>query len=163
MEMKIKNKKPEVRFLYDMKKVIYEQKWLRKVSNFSVYYMYRGIQKKGELRYDITHIPAKMLGQEFTKTKGHIHNKNFQEVYRVLKGEAIFLMQKSNGKGVEDVFAIKAKRRDIVIVPPFYGHVTINPGKKDLEVANWISKKCQNSYSLFEKRKGACYYFTKRR
>ena len=160
--MRIKSKKPEIRFLHDMKKVIYDQKWLKRAANFEVYYMHRGIKKKGNLRYDITVIPAQMLGQEFTKTKGHIHSQNFQELYKVLKGKAIFLLQKAENKKVEDVLALKAKTGDVVIVPPYYGHITINPSKNTLSVANWVSKKCKNIYTAVQKNRGFCYLYTKK-
>jgi len=155
-------KRPEIRFLFDLKKVIYDQEWLKKACNFEVYYTYRGVKTRGELRYDITKIKAKMLGREFFKTKGHEHSKSFQEVYRVLKGRAIFLLQKYKNRKVEDVYAVKARAGEVVVVPPYYGHITINPSKKDLKIANWISKKCQSSYNLFEKFRGACYYYTQK-
>lgn len=154
-------KKPEIRFLNDMKGVVYDQEWLKKTANFEIYYMYRGVKTKGELRYDITKIKAKMLGKEFPKTKGHEHLENFQEVYKVFKGKAIFLFQKYRNNKIEDVYAVRAKTGAVIIVPPYYGHITINPSKEELIIANWISKKCKNSYNLFEKRQGACYYYTK--
>lgn len=155
------NKKPDIRFLYDMKKVIYDRKWLKSAKNFPLYYMYRGIKKKGDLRYDITVIPSLMLGNEFTKTKGHEHSNKYGEVYQVLKGKAIYLIQKWKRNKIEDVFAIKAEKNDFVVIPPYCGHITINPINQELREANWISKKCKNNYHLFEKKQGACYYYTK--
>ncbi len=155
-------RKPNIRFLYDMKRVLYDQEWLKKTSDFPVYYMYRGIKEKGELRYDITRIKAKMLGKEFPKTLGHEHSESFQEVYKVLSGKAIYLLQKYKNRKIEDVYAVEAKVGDVVIVPPRYGHVTINPSKKELKMANWLSKKCKNSYTLFKKLGGACYFYTQK-
>ena len=162
MEMNLKNKNPDIRYLNDMKEVLYDQKWLRTSSNLELYYMYRGIKKKNDLRYDIAIIPAKMLGQEFVKTKGHEHLGKFGEVYIVLEGRAIFLMQKRKGQEIKDVCAIKAKKGDVAVIPPYYGHVTINPSKKDLKIANWVSENCQSDYQLLEKMQGACYYYTKK-
>ena len=159
--MEIKNKKPDIRYLYDMKNVLYDQKWLEKALNFELYYMYRGLKEKNGLRYDITKIPAKMLGEEFVKTKGHEHIGRCGEVYIVLEGQAIYLMQKCKDNRIEDVFCVKAKKGDIVIIPPDYGHITINPSKKDLKMANWLSKKCKSDYKIFEKMQGACYFYTK--
>jgi glucose-6-phosphate isomerase len=64
-------------------------------------------------------------------------------------------------KKIEDVYAVKAGVGKVVIVPQGYGHVAINPARKELRVANWISEKCQNSYNLSEKKRGACYYYTR--
>lgn len=38
--------KPEIRYLNDMKMVLYDQKWAKKAPDFEVYYMYRGVKKK---------------------------------------------------------------------------------------------------------------------
>ena len=167
----LKDKIPDVRYLKDIKSVVYDKNWLKNSPDFELYYMYRGLEEKNNLRYDITIIPAKMLGQEFVKTKGHYHVGKFQEVYIVLEGKAIYLMQKSfdaaqdkeNEEKIEDVFAVKAEKGQAIIIPPFYGHVTINPAKEDLKMANWVSKDCKNDYSLYEKNQGACYYFILRR
>ncbi len=162
MEINLKSKKPNIRFLKEMKEVLYDQKWAKKTVNFELYYMYRGLKRKNGLRYDITVIPPKMLGQEFVKTKGHEHSNNYGEVYLVLEGEAIFLIQKHRHNKIEDVYAIKAKKGGAVIIPPYYGHITINPSDKKLKVANWLDERCQNIYDLFVKKQGACYYYTKK-
>ena len=156
--------KPDIRYLNDVKKVLFDKKWLKKADNFELYYMYRGIKRKNDLRYDITIIPSKMLGQEFVKTKGHHHQGKHGEVYIVLKGQAIYLLQQQAEKDqeIKDVYAVKAKKNDVIIVPPFYGHVTINPGKEKLETANWLFDKCESNYNIFEKMSGACYFYTEK-
>lgn len=159
--MILKQKKPDIRYLKDMGGIVYDKKWAKKAPNFPLYYMYRGIKKKQGLRYDITIIPARMLGQEFTKTKGHEHSGNFGEIYIVLSGRAIYLLQKYQKGKVEDVYAIRAKKGGIAVIPPNYSHVTINPTSKELKEANWCNEKCKNIYELYEKKQGACYYYTK--
>lgn len=165
MEMiKYKNQIPDIRYLYDMKEVIYDQKWLATAPNLELYYMYRAVKREAGLRYDITVIPFQMLGQEFVKTKGHQHPDKFAELYEVLKGQAMFLMQKcpENGfRAIEDVYAVEGKKGDKVFVPPHYGHVTINPGPDDLKMSNWVADNFKSDYSLFLKKQGAAYYYTK--
>jgi glucose-6-phosphate isomerase len=156
--MKI-GKKPEIRYLKDLKKVLFDKKFLKKSKNFPLYYIFRGVKEKKDLRYDITIIPPKILGKEFVKTKGHFHFGNFGELYKVLTGEGIFLIQKGNDK-IEDVYFIRAKRGEYVKIPPGYGHATINPSKKILKIANWVSKKCHSNYQNVEKKNGMCYYYT---
>ena len=158
MALKIK---PKIRSLKELKQVVYDKNWLRKTKDFPVYYMYRGVKKKGNLRYDITVIPSKMLNGEFAKTQGHHHPANYGEVYTVLKGKALFLMQKVEKNKVRDVFAIKAKKGENIIVPPGYGHVTINPSGETLKLANWASNSSKSIYGLLGKKGGACYYYTK--
>lgn len=157
---KINRVKPDIRHLKDMEEVIYDKDWLKKAdSNLELYYMYRGIEAKDNIRYDITIIPPKMLGKEFVKTKGHKHLP--REVYVVLDGEAIFLAQKTKNKTVENVFATEAKKDDVVIIPSNYSHVTINPSNEELKLGNYIEKDCQNNYAVIKKMKGACYFYTK--
>lgn len=156
----LKNLKPDIRYLRDMKDVVFDKEWLEAADpNLELYYMYRGLDKKDSLRYDITVIPPKMLGKEFVKTKGHNHP--VKEKYIVLEGEAIFLVQKGKEK-IEDVYAVKAKKGDEVIIPADYDdHIAINPSNQELKLGNWITEDCQNDYSVIQDMAGACYFYTK--
>ena len=158
MGINLKGKKPDIRFLKEMKKVLYDRKWAKNAPNLELYYMYRGLKKKDGLRYDITIIPSRMLGKEFVKTKGHEHLGKFGEIYIVFGGEAIYLMQKREKDGIKDVYIVQAKKGDVVVIRPGYGHVTINPSRKTLKMANWIAENCKSSYKIFEKKQGACYF-----
>lgn len=162
MEVDLKKLTPDIRYAKDMKEAIMNKEWLKNHENDELYYMYRGIEEKDSLRYDITIIPAKMMGNEFVKTKGHYHVSSWQEVYTVLEGEAIYLLQKRDQNGnIEDVYAVKAQKGDFIIMPSFYGHVTINSSKtQNLKMANWISPDCKSEYSDYENLQGACYYYT---
>jgi len=155
------NAKPDIRFLNDMKEVLCDRKWAETAPNFELYYMYRGVKRENGLRYDITAIPPRMLGEEFTKTQGHRHAETHSEIYIVLEGRATYLLQKYANGIVEDVYVVEAKKGDVVVVPPHYGHVTINPsGKETLKMANWVCETCKNVYDLYVEKQGACYYFT---
>ena len=70
-------------------------------------------------------------------------------------------MQKAKGKIIENIVAIEAKRGEYVIFPPKYAAIIINPLKKELKIANWVSVKNKNIYEELEKMKGAGYYCTK--
>lgn len=161
MEIDLIKLTPNIRKLSDMKEVIADQTWAANALDVDLYYMYRGVAQENGLRYDITVIPARMLGNEFSKTKGHVHIGNYQEVYTVLEGQAIYLMQKTEHENVQDVYAVKCDKGDTIIIPSGYGHMTINPSStQELKMANWISPDCKSDYSLFEKLQGACYYYT---
>jgi len=163
MEVKLENVIPDVRTLDELKNVAYDKTWLATAQDTDLYYMYRGVEEKDGLRYDITIIPAVMLGAEFSKTKGHYHIGKYQEVYTVLEGTSIYLLQKKKSGSddeIEDAIAIACQKGDVIVIPPNYGHITINPSATDkLTMANWISKDCKSDYSLFEKLQGACYYY----
>ena len=122
--------------------------------------MYRGVSLSDSIRYDIIVLPSQMLGQEFARTKGNRNSNNFPELYTILKGQAIFLMQKSNKGIIEDVVAVKAKKGEFVIIPARYAVITINPSKKELKFGNWVSEKNKNIYKELEKTNGACYFYT---
>ncbi|MCX6765064.1 MAG: glucose-6-phosphate isomerase [Candidatus Nealsonbacteria bacterium] len=162
MEVNLSDKTPDVRKLKDMEKVVYDKEWFKTANpDLELYYMYRMIEEKNGLRYDITVIPANMLGKEFTKTKGHNHAGYYGEIYIVLEGEGIYFLQKGDENNIEDVCVVRAKKGDVISIPAGYGHVTINPNKtQELKMANWVKKEDKGNFSLFEKNQGACYYFT---
>ena len=172
----LKNQTPDIRRLFDMKEVIFDQEWLKKQENKELYYMYRGMglseedKKKIEaarLRYDITVIPPLMLGREFNKTAGHYHCEaatgiSYPEIYEVLSGEAYYLMQRSiENNSIKDTYFVHAVAGDKVIIPPNYGHFTINAGDKDLAMANWVCLDCVSDYSEVKEKQGACYFATR--
>jgi len=154
---------PDVRTLNDMRNVLADRDFVKSSPNFNLYYMYRGIEKTDGLRYDITVMPANFIGNEFTKTKGHYHLENWQEVYTVLEGAAIYLMQKRGGnREIEDAYYVITNKGESIIIPPSYGHVTINPSdREELKMANWVSPDCKVDYKPYEEKQGACYYYTK--
>ena len=158
---KIQNPKLKIRYLDEIGNLLYDKKWIKSACNSELYYVYRGVKRKDDLRYDVTVIPPRMLGNEFVKTKGNRNRKGYQELYTVLRGEALFLMQKTQGKSVKDVFIIKAQKGKWIIVPPNYLVVIINPGRKILKTGNWVSVKNKNIYEEVEKMQGACCFYTK--
>ncbi|MDI6858957.1 MAG: glucose-6-phosphate isomerase family protein [Methanocellales archaeon] len=171
LEFGTKIAEPSIRRLDDMKGVIYDKRWLKSAGNFDLYYMYRDLSlsrrdeaiiKKNGLRYDITIIPPRVLGVEYVKTAGHYHplvpgaKLSYAEVYEVLEGEAHYLLQKCDD--VMDVVLIKAERGDKVIIPPGYGHVTINPSNKELKMCNWVARDFSSIYEPIKEKGGAAYF-----
>ncbi len=173
LEFGTKRVKPSVRMLFDMKDVIYDREWLGRANNAELYYMYRELSlskndaltmKEHNLRYDITVIPPRMLGCEFVKTAGHYHPKvtgtdiTFSEIYEVLSGEAQYLLQKPEDNQIKDVILIKASAGDKVIIPPGYGHLTINASNKVLKMANWVARDFESVYSPIKEKGGGAYF-----
>ncbi|MCK9578461.1 cupin domain-containing protein [bacterium] len=158
MEIDLTQLTPDTRKLDDMRNVLADREWANTAENQDLYYMYRGVEENGDLRYDITVIPPLMIGEEYVKTKGHYHASKHSEFYIVLEGEAIYLMQKYDGS---DCYFVKAKTGEAVIIPGEYGHITINATDKELKMANWISKNCISEYESIAEKKGACWFYTK--
>jgi len=176
MEFGNKRVKPNVRTLFDIKDVIYDKLWLSSSDNFELYYMYRdlslskneaAVAKEHSLRYDITVIPPRMLGCEFVKTAGHYHpcvpgtDVTFPEVYEVLSGEAHYVMQQPDNDSIKDVILVKAQQGDKVIIPPGYGHLTINASNKVLKMANWVARDFESIYSPIKEKGGGAYFILK--
>lgn len=157
----VKNLTPKVRKLNDMREVLFDQDFAKNSPDIDLYFMYGNLVESENLKYSVTVTLARMLGNEFNKTKGHVHIGNYKETYTVLEGSAIYLMQKGDAEKIEDVYAVNAKRGESIAIPSGYGHVTINPGNEDLKTGDWRNIACQQDYSLFENMHGACYYYTK--
>jgi len=157
----LKKYTPEIRTLKDMGDVLYDKEWAKRANpDLGLYYMYRGLKKNQGMRYDITVIKALMLGEEFNKTKGHKH-KQADEIYIVLKGEAIFLIQIMENNELKQIYAIKGKRGDVCYIPPQSAHFTINPSKEnDLYLANWVADNSEFDYDIIQDKRGAAYFYT---
>ncbi|CAD7776924.1 Glucose-6-phosphate isomerase [Candidatus Methanoperedenaceae archaeon GB50] len=168
----------DVRMLSDIKDVVYDQDWIEshRDEEIPLYYMYRGLYERSEeektmeehhLRYDITIIPPLTLGREYVKTAGHYHppvpggELSYTEIYQVLEGTAEYLLQKVKNGIVEDVVLIHATKGNIVIIPPNYGHITINKSKNNLKMSNWVSSEFTSIYEPMRERKGGAYYLLK--
>ncbi len=166
---------PDIRRLHDLRDVAFDTAWFEDASDRDAYYMYRDLWltptdadtiKRHQLRYDITIIPPLQMGLEFVKTYGHYHPRvnpkrgyTYPEVYEVLDGDAHYLLQRAqNEHSVDEVILVKATRGDKVIVPPNYGHVTINPSEKTLKMANWVSRSFESLYEPYTQLHGGAYY-----
>jgi glucose-6-phosphate isomerase len=157
MEIELKN--PDIRKLKDMEQVLLNKEVVKSNPEQELYYMYRGIEEKDGLRYDITVIPPLLMGEEYVKTLGHFHGQDSNEMYIVLEGEGLFVFQK--GKDiVEDFYVIKAKKGNCIIVPKGYAHVSINPVKETLKMANWVNQVSGFDYKSVEDKNGLCYFYT---
>lgn len=172
LEVGGKKFKGSVRKASDLKTVLAFPEALQ--EGFDAYFMFRDVYYSNNdrekileknLRYDITVIPPNMIGKEYIKTYGHFHPEveeglSYTEIYEVLEGRAIYFLQKEENGKVTDVLVVEASPGEKVIIPPNYGHVTINPSNKVLKMANWVHRGFSSDYISFEEKKGACYYFT---
>lgn len=158
---------PDIRMADEMSSVLSNPDCLYEGE---MYYMYRDVAMSDSdhgwlheqgIRYDITVIPPRDLCGEFVKTIGHYHPENpkgtgYPEVYEVMEGHAHYLLQAYDHS---NVVVVDAYAGDLVLVPPGYGHVTINPTNNTfLQMANLVSSRFQSDYHEYEKRRGAAYY-----
>ena len=165
---------PTIRRVKDMTEVLIDRPWVNSEAdmNQKLYYMFRNVClledektiKSNNLRYDITVIPPFMLGREFVKTAGHYHpivpntNVSYTEIYEVLYGKALYLLQKVEGNKVLDAYFVEANTGDKVIIPPGYGHITINNTNDIMVMANWVAADFSSIYDSLKPLRGGCYY-----
>lgn len=164
--------RPQARTLREMQSVVYDRTWLSQADlDQPFYFMYRDcclpedqeIARQLEIRYDITVLLPVRLGREYNKTKGHYHSERrpglaYPELYQVLEGQAHVLLQKRSAETVSDVLVVIAHEGDVVLVPPNYGHITINPSEKILKMGNWVSTRVESFYEPFEEKGGGAYF-----
>jgi glucose-6-phosphate isomerase len=158
--------RPGVRTILQMREVLLD-KGLTVPEE--LYYMYRDVYviadekilKKNKLRYDITVIKPGLLGEELMKTAGHYHPGSFTEVYELLNGQCLCLLQRPNIKDhriIEEVIAVEAVAGDKIVIPPGFGHILVNTGSKLLVTDNWVSSEFSSEYGLYQKAQGAAYF-----
>lgn len=144
-----------------------------------IYWMYRNTAKPEDaalheahnLRYDLSAFRSITLGPEFMKTSGHYHpvipgtKFAFPEVYEVLHGEALYVMQMVDDYAaspeevvVEDVIMCRVKAGQKIIMPPGYGHVTVNTLDEPLLMTNWVSSRFSSFYGTVEDARGFSWY-----
>jgi glucose-6-phosphate isomerase len=145
-----------------------------------LYWMYRYFEatddadkfEAAQVEYDITVIKNGTVGPEMIKTAGHYHayvpgtEMTYPEVYEVIDGEIDYLLQtKPDPEGNVDVVVVSAKKGDKVVVPPNFGHISVNVGnefcvssnlqKRDLPAgADYESFKVNNGGALYRTANG---------
>ncbi|MCQ8894287.1 MAG: glucose-6-phosphate isomerase [Methanolinea sp.] len=158
--------KPEVREIGDLRAVLRDPGCNR---HGPAYLMFRDIARTPEdrawlsshgLRFDVTCIPPADFCGEYAKTKGHYHPHNpsgtgYPEVYQVIAGVADFLLQSED---LKHVVLVRSGEGETVLVPPGYGHVTINWGEDELVMANIVASVFASDYRFYEEHRGAAYY-----
>lgn len=165
------------RKLFDLKDVLMQPIDLD--GNRDLYYMYRdvcnpvdeGKIKENHLRYDMTVILPGTIGEEYSKTLGHYHpdkegsRVSYPEVYEVISGRAFYLLQRPKRTGdsfdfgtIEEAFLIEVKAGEKAIMPPDFGHITINLDPEPLVMSNWVSGDFQSDYSQIKNYGGGAYF-----
>ena len=107
-----------------------------------------------------------VCGAEYYKTQGHYHPPingtalGEPELYHVLAGRGLFLLQSALPPDwtVGDIIAAEVEPGSVVIVPPNYGHLTINWGQEPLVFEAFLSPEVEPSTASYRERQGgACY------
>lgn len=161
---------PDIRHTKDFKDVLAPGSPLEGPED--AYLMYRDIgwNKDKEMfrrynyRYDITVIRPGVVGRELMKTVGHYHplvpgsDVTYPEVYEVINGRAHYICQKVEGTKVLEFFVVEALPGQKVVIPPGYGHITINPENEPLVMSNVTADGFKSIYTPLEETGGAAFY-----
>ncbi|KKS23814.1 hypothetical protein A3B05_03545 [Candidatus Giovannonibacteria bacterium RIFCSPLOWO2_01_FULL_43_160] len=146
------------RTIFEMKPVFKNRESIE--SDADMYLVERGVKNTEELSYDLTTIKPIKIGMEFAKTFGHYHSKLIlPELYEALSGYAYSLIQRyeHTPNNIKEAYIIEAEIGWKIIVPPGFGHVSINIGDDELKLANWVGSVIRD-YDPFKNLRGACYY-----
>lgn len=162
---------PSIRTVKELEPVLLNQGFVNE-SNASdpLYYMFRGIglsrsEKFAEhqLRYDITILEKYDLGGELNKTLGHYHpiaegDLAYPEIYEVFRGEVLYILQKRLDDSRVDLKLVRARAGDKVIMPPNYGHISVNMGEGLVVMGNLSNSEYKSDYSPIKQMRGGAVY-----
>jgi glucose-6-phosphate isomerase, archaeal len=144
-----------------------------------MYWMYRATGKRTcghllrdhALRYDLSVFKHGMMGREYFKTSGHYHPPvphgaiSYPEVYEVASGVALYLLQKVDDYKacphevtVEDFIVLRAEAGEKAMMPPDYGHVTVNSSGAPMVMTNWVCSEFKSYYDSVALCHGFAYY-----
>lgn len=131
----------------------------------------RAVFQKYDFRYDITVILPGTINGEFKKTSGHYHGYigegragTYPEIYEVLEGKALYILQKAvnfdqpEEPVFEDRKAVFVEAGQAIVIPPFYGHCSINVGEGPLAFSNIAVVACPLFYDTVKARRGLSIY-----
>lgn len=105
---------------------------------------------------NITMIQNGKIGEEYPKTFGHYHSVEVNETYHLLSGEGIFQMVNKN---LKEIYLIKAKPGDEIVITPDYGHSWSNIGDEPLiSFDDWRSGHEPSDYEDIKRLHGMPYY-----
>ena len=146
---------PSARKVFELKDVLLDEI----NEDKEIYFMYRGIYRvsdkelfeKNNIRYDVTIIPPNKLGREFVKTLGHRHSCS--EIYEVLNGKAVYLMQNEN-----EAISTEVNSWGFIHILNGYDHITINPGSNILVMSNLIKSGVLSDYETLKSKKGMSFF-----
>jgi glucose-6-phosphate isomerase len=164
------------RLVGDMKDVLFNPEFVTAKNRDAVIYrMFRGagVEKNKtvfdahNIRYDVTVLEDYDLGGEYTKTLGHYHpiaenGLAYPEIYEVIYGKAVYLLQKKHEDGGYEVILVEAKKGDKVIFPPNYGHISINVGNGILIEANLVNSTFESNYQSIKDMHGGAIYLLRK-
>lgn len=125
--------------------------------------------KKHDLMVDMTVLNAGKVGKEFLKTVGHYHGHiegltiSYPEVYEAVTDGIEYLLQSEpDNEGRVAVIWVVTEAGDKVVMPPNWGHVSMNVGNNQAVEVDVQKRDNPNhsDYSVFKEKVGGAFYRT---
>jgi glucose-6-phosphate isomerase len=174
MDDSLQSEKPQSR-VFRESLPYYDTKVLDNLDR-ELYWMYRDVKKTSDeskiqdslFRYDITVVLPGLIGDEYIKTIGHVHPLSvkstlpytYTEVYSVIYGTAHYVLQKysEDFTQIHEVIDLVVNAGEHVLIPSFYGHVTVNVTNSPLVMANILYRDFASNYEPYKTHGGAAIY-----
>ncbi len=105
------------------------------------------------------------IGEEPVRSQGHIHSvsascgSSTPEVYEIWQGKAIIYMQETAKDNPGRCFAVIAEAGDVVIVPPYWAHYTVNADpKQNMVFGAWCVRDYGFDYDEVRAHNGLAFF-----
>lgn len=105
------------------------------------------------------------LGEEPVRSQGHIHKVSVYsgmstpEVYEIWTGKAIVYMQENGGDDPGRCFAVCGEAGDVIIVPPYWTHATINADPMtNMSFGAWCDRDYGFEYDEVRRHGGIAWF-----
>lgn len=115
---------------------------------------------RGEEGQNVTILSPGLNGIEFNKTYGHFHNYAGVEIYHIVYGQGILIMQRNDEEGeAKEVKVVSLRGGMNVEIPAGYGHALINVGKTYLvTIDNAPADPKAHNFEPVKQKQGLAYY-----
>ena len=115
---------------------------------------------RGEAGQNVTILTPGKNGNEFNKTYGHFHTYQGIEIYHIVYGQGVLVMQRNDEEGEAKEFKVVGVRSGSVIeMPVGYGHCLINVGKTYLvTIDNSPNDPKVHNFEPVKQKHGFAYY-----
>jgi len=105
----------------------------------------------GDLIFGVTRMLPGRIGAEYFLTRGHIHARaNRPEIYYGESGAGVMLLESPAG----EVRALPIRPREVVYVPPYWIHRSVNVGAGELVMSFTYPADSGQDYGIIERSGG---------
>ncbi len=135
------------------------------------YHVYEDVQNRSDqpwltqvgFQFAVAVIVPGVLGTEWMKTAGHFHRpyqrKELPELVEVAYGQGKIVLQLMRTPDrIAEIVTLNVVRGDWVVIPPGYGHVSINTGPKPLILTHVRHRAVRLEYEEMARHRGAGYW-----